>query len=94
MAGRRKEPPKRRDSDTNYYFSTSILALLLVFIFFVSFKVDEDGEFRSISPHPPHPPHHFVLSVLFYGVTCFMVGVDLLIGLGIKFGIGVGWLLH
>ena len=59
MASRRKEPLKRRDSDASF-FSPSIMALILVLLFFVVFKVDDEGEFakhRGI----------FVLSVMFYG---------------------------
>ncbi len=47
MASRRKEPLKRRDSDATYFLSPSILALLLVLIFFLSVQVDEDGEFEK-----------------------------------------------
>ena len=59
MASRRKEPPKRPDSNAAY-FSPSIMALLFVLVFFVAFKVDDDGEFEK---------HRgiFVLSVMFSG---------------------------
>ncbi len=80
MASRRKEPLKRRDSDASI-FSPSIMALILVLLFFVVFKVDDEGEFakhRGI----------FVLSVMFYG------GVSLLIGLCTLVGIGFGWVIH
>lgn len=40
MASRRKEPLKRRDSDASLFS----MALILVLLFFVAFKVDDEGE--------------------------------------------------
>lgn len=79
MASRRKEPLKRRDSDASI-FSPSVMALILVLLFFVAFKVDDEGEsakHRGI----------FVLSVMFNG------GASILIGLWTLVGIGVGWII-
>lgn len=59
MASRRKDPLKRRDSDASR-FSPSTIALMLVLLFFVAFKVDDEGESEKHSGI-------FVLSVMFYG---------------------------
>ncbi|KAK1747446.1 hypothetical protein QTG54_001409 [Skeletonema marinoi] len=48
MATRRKEPLKRRDSDETF-FSPSVMALLLVLLFFVAFKVDDEGHLLNFS---------------------------------------------
>ena len=75
MASRRKEPLKRRDSDASF-FSPSVMALLLVLLFFVAFKVDDEGEFERFA-------------AFLFCLSCFMVGVSLIIGLCTKAGIGV-----
>ena len=45
MASRRKEPPKR-PGPFLASFSPPLLALFFVLLFFVAFKVDDNGEFE------------------------------------------------
>ena len=51
MASHRKEPLKRRDSESTYFVSPSIMALLLALLFVVAFKVDDDGKLLRSSPY-------------------------------------------
>ena len=47
MASRRKEPPKRPVSPMAS-FSPPLLALFFVLLFFVAFKVDDNGESEKL----------------------------------------------
>ena len=82
MASHRKEPLKRRDSESTYFVSPSIMALLLALLFVVAFKVDDDGKLLRSSPYfcsvcrvsPRHRPNH---RLVYHGRHW-----------------GVGWVLH
>lgn len=46
MASRRKEPLKRRDSESTFVLpSPSVMILLVIIVFFLAFKTEDDGEF-------------------------------------------------